>query len=194
MHILCPLDSLACSLLYGDCWLLALLLFNDTDDVVSPYHIQQPTARNRDQQQTYRLNKLLKAQADFSAAQANLRSRHQLPADAVIICVKKGVHTEMDLYSHGCLAFVDDVTGKLICSARFIPLLSLDSVTFQEYNHLVSTVYRHGLARNIVRRNKAANMIPPEERSGQMFAIGSRSPLFTSDENAGALVWPFGAF
>lgn len=150
--------------------------------------------RNRDRQQTYRLNKRLKAQADFSAAQANLRARHQLPADAVIICVKKGVHTEMDLYSHGCLAFVDDVTGKLICSARFIPLLSLDSVTFQEYDHLVSTVYRHGLARNIVRRNKAANMIPPEERSGQMFAIGSRSPLFTSDENAGALVWPFGAF
>ena len=36
-------------------------------------------------------------------------------------------------------------------------------------------------------------MIPPEERSGQMFAIGSRSPLFSSDVNAGGLVWPFGA-
>ena len=93
----------------------------------------------------------------------------------------------MKPYTYGCLAFVDTITGKLICSACFIPLLS-------QYDHLVSTFYRHGLARNIVRRNKAANMIPPEERSGQMFAIGSRSPLFTADENAGALVWPFGAF
>ena len=35
---------------------------------------------------------------------------------------------------------------------------------------------------------------PDEERSGQMFAIGSRSPLFSSDLNAGVLVWPSGAF
>ena len=134
-----------------------------------------------------------------------LRSEHQLPPDALIIRLKKldksksmpvkeGSDNNLKVYNHGFLAFVDAHTGKLICCACFIPLKSLDSDTLQKYNHLVSTVYRHGLARNIVRRNKAANMIPPEERSGQMFAIGSRSPLFTSDENAGALVWPFGAF
>ena len=64
--------------------------------------------QNRDRQQTYCLNKRLKSTADFSAAQANLCAQHQLLADTVIICVKKGVHTEMDLYSHGRLAFVDD--------------------------------------------------------------------------------------
>ena len=150
--------------------------------------------QNHDRQQTYCLNKRLKATADFSAAQANLCAQHQLPADTVIICVKKGVHTKMDLYSHGRLALVDNVTGKLLCSALFIPLLSLDLETFQKYDHLVFTVYRHGLACDIVRRNKAANLIRPEERSGQMFAIGSCSPLFSSDLNAGVLVWPFGAF
>ena len=108
--------------------------------------------------------------------------------------VKEGSDNNLKVYNHGCLAFVDAHTGKLICCARFIPLKSLHSETLQKYDHLVSTVYRHGLARNIVRRNKAANMIPPEERGGQMFAIGSCSPLFSSDENAGALVWPFGAF
>ena len=34
-------------------------------------------------------------------------------------------------------------------------------------------------------------MIPPERRSGQMFAIGSRAPLFSSDLNAGEIVAPF---
>jgi hypothetical protein len=90
-----------------------------------------------------------------------LKSEHQLPPDALIICLKKldksksmlvkeGSDNNLKVYNHGCLAFVDAHTGKLICCARFIPLLSLDSETFHKYDHLVSTVYRHGLARNIV--------------------------------------------
>ena len=149
--------------------------------------IQQQRARAR--RQRYRANKRSKDQAEF-------RAQHQLPPDAVIIRVRKlevkewneGADNNLKLYNQGCLAFVDSQTGKLICCTHFIPLLSLDSKSFHQYDHVVSTVYRHGLARNIVKRNKAADMIPPERRSGQMFAIGCRSPLFTSDENAGESV------
>ena len=113
-------------------------------------HRQQ---RNYDCRQSYRLTKRLEDHENF-------RCQHQLPVDAQIICVvKKGVHGAMKPYSYGCLAFEDAQTGRLIFCACFIPLDTLYAEILQKYNHLVSTVYHHGLAQNIVTKNKAAKMI-----------------------------------
>ena len=106
-HYLCPLDSLACSValvcvaemtrdaqsvptdsldvlfLVGIFWLLDFLLMSDFSKVNFQWYWQcclslsldsNRQQQNRDWQQTYCLNKHLKATADFSAAQANLDS------------------------------------------------------------------------------------------------------------------------
>ena len=86
--------------------------------------------------------------------------------------MKKGVHTEMDLYSHGCLAFVDNVTGKLICSARFILLLSLDSVTFQEYDH-VKWIYDCAISLALTL------ILAPDTQA----VIGTRPPSIDSEQD-----------
>ena len=107
-----------------------------------------------DRLKAYHLKKRTADQAKFQADQATLRAQHQLPNDCQIIrVVKKGDHKDMKPFSYGCVAFVDAQTGKLICCACFIPLDTLDAEMLKRYNHLVFTVYRHGLACNIVRRN-----------------------------------------
>ena len=167
MHNLCPLDSPACfCCACDDCFVSCLF-------VVQWYwrcclSLSLPATdskRNPDRQQTYRLNKRLKAQAEFGAAQANLSCptsttswcRHHLCEERC--SYRRWISTAMAAWLLLTMS-LGNCFVLLVSSPSFHLILR----PFKNTTILCSTVYRHGLSRNIVRRNKAANMILPERK------------------------------
>lgn len=69
--------------------------------------------------------------------------------------------------------------------AQLIQFEYLESKEIPHYNHLILTVYCHGLVRHLAAKDKAENMVPPELKSGQMFAPVSCAPLYMSEYNSG---------
>ena len=70
------------------------------------------------------------------------------------------------------MALVDNETGQVIFSARFIDMNKEPVKFVNQLKGTISTLYKHTTARNLVTKNHAVIALSPDQRSGQMFAMG----------------------
>lgn len=112
--------------------------------------------------------------------------KHQLPSDVTIIRLRKNSHDPgkwPELYTYGCVAIVDDDTGDLIVSARFVHLPTCPPDQVAQYEQAIETLYLHGRARYPITCNGAMKAMG-SQKSGEMFPNGFR-PGFKTGTKAG---------
>lgn len=103
-------------------------------------------------------------------------AKYELPPDAKIVRMRKHEVKIGDpkIFSEGCIALIDAETDALIVCCRFVDYDTADPCLINQYNHVISTYYAHGLARRKVTVNQAHNKMG-KHKAGEMYPTGHRS-------------------
>lgn len=151
--------------------------------------VKQPNpSQLKYQKKKWKRNRQLHRVTRLNQEREDLIRKHQLPSDVTIIRRRKNSHDRAKwpkLYTYGCVAIVDEDTGDLIVSARFVDLPTSPPDQVAQYKLALSTLYHHGRARYPITCNGAKKAMG-RQQSGEMFPNGFR-PGFESGLDAGRL-------